>query len=541
MSEYSTNLIIKINDYFSSVFNDNPGLAERMDLNRIRFVNARISLACCRRLNIRRLSEVVEESLPQRFTPAALRMTGADDVAHASQLSQTMASQQFVRGVAQIIAHQTPRSETGGRVEIGELETIVSRTLAHISVTFVTELRTCFLVGGNDVTLAHGGGDQRRGDGVRSLSFVDHTSNVVYIAAGSLPGCVSAEQVLASALADLLRSSNGEGGEGGGALSSRGAIELSDLLPLAAICGSAPDDIPSVLSELRVCGVSRATLRGMQRGCVGAALLDEDSSLLQLTPLRVYTQGEIVAWEMTESSSRSGQGRGMRYGRVTDVGGASDEASSHDFGGIRQIKVEVEPERFQLFLTSQIYSFKSSAGTLSKSASAAVSDSAAAKKTSASVKSIKAALERDSRREDGGGGGGPADVDASSAASSSSIAATDGSASIAPASVNEAMLLEAVDGILQRAGLSLGEDRKSLMEANLVLRERLARADVELQTAVRSRHSLSLTHTEGGGGHRLLSLSLSLSFSLFYTNDTRSFATLVSLPPTYRLTSSRPP
>ena len=109
MSKYSTNLIVKFNNYFSSVFNDNPGLAERMDLNRIRFVNARISLACCRRLNIRRLSEVVEESLPQRFTPAALRMTGADDVAHASQLSQTMASQQFVRGVAQIITHHKQR------------------------------------------------------------------------------------------------------------------------------------------------------------------------------------------------------------------------------------------------------------------------------------------------------------------------------------------------------------------------------------------------------------------------------------------------
>lgn len=291
--------------------------------------------------------------------------------------------------------------------------------------------------------------------------------------------------MLASAIADLLRSSHALGADGGngGSGGAAAAETLTDLLPLAAICGSAPSEISTVLSQLRVCGVSKTTLRGMRRGCVGAALLPEDSALLQLTPLRVYARAEIIAWE-DAGDTASGRAPGMRYGRIAAVGGIAGvtaplegkldgaipaAAPEHDFGGIRQIKVEVRAEHFTLLLSSEIYSFRASAG--SAAAPSKQRDAAALAQPSA--------------------GGGAASATARSKAPSAGSAAassvvTDESASIAPAGVDEEMLLAAVDGILKRAGLSLSAERKDLMQANLVLRERLAHAAAQLETSVRS-------------------------------------------------------
>ena len=187
-----------LSDATACVFNDNPGLAERMDVDRIRFVNARVTLPCCRRLNIRRLSEVVEEALPRRFSPAALRMDAPAEAAHAERLSATLASREFAYGVAQIVMHQTPHVEGGGgaaagggRTEFAAVERAVGEALESTTVAFVRELRTRFLVNGADVT--HVGA--ARGDGVASLSFIDRAAHVIYIAAGALPGSVSVEQV----------------------------------------------------------------------------------------------------------------------------------------------------------------------------------------------------------------------------------------------------------------------------------------------------------------------------------------------------------
>ena len=107
-----------------------------------------------------------------------------------------------------------------------------------------------------------------------------------------------------------------------------------------------------------------------QRGIPGERVTDDDTSLLELRPFRVYRIGEIVAYEVPLPSSAieidnvSGEkgvpenvsklpagGREKVYGKIVNIGQASEE-------GIRRLNVKIGATVVSV-LSTEIFSFKS--------------------------------------------------------------------------------------------------------------------------------------------------------------------------------------
>ena len=107
-----------------------------------------------------------------------------------------------------------------------------------------------------------------------------------------------------------------------------------------------------------------------QRGIPGERVTDDDASLLELRPFRVYRIGEIVAYEVPlpcsaiEMDNLSGEkgapeivtklpagGREKVYGKIVNIGLASEE-------GIRRLNVKIGATIVSV-LSTEIFSFKS--------------------------------------------------------------------------------------------------------------------------------------------------------------------------------------
>lgn len=119
------------------------------------------------------------------------------------------------------------------------------------------------------------------------------------------------------------------------------------ILPIGSLFDCPEGSEIAVVNVLRLCSDKKEVepMTGSSN-IVGKELLPQDARLVQFHPLRPFYSGEIVAW-------RSQHGEKLKYGKVSeDVRPLAGQA-------MYKFKIEVEPEVTEIFLSSQVFSFKS--------------------------------------------------------------------------------------------------------------------------------------------------------------------------------------
>jgi len=135
---------------------------------------------------------------------------------------------------------------------------------------------------------------------------------------------------------------------------------------MALLFTAAAADVPRLLLSLRV-GTSSSQHASSVRGQPGELVSEEDSTLLELKPLRTFRVGEVVAYQCDNSgvvvgaAGAAGEGDGgdehleMRYGHILDVGTFGE-------GSLRWISVRTGPSSSSSpgvvsVLATSLYSF----------------------------------------------------------------------------------------------------------------------------------------------------------------------------------------
>lgn len=119
------------------------------------------------------------------------------------------------------------------------------------------------------------------------------------------------------------------------------------ILPIGSLFACPEGSEIAVINVLKLCSDKKEVepING-SNNMVGKEILPQDARLVQFHPLRPFYSGEIVAW-------RSQHGEKLKYGKVPeDVRPSAGQA-------LYRFKVEVVPGVTQVFLSSQVFSFKS--------------------------------------------------------------------------------------------------------------------------------------------------------------------------------------
>lgn len=451
-------------------------------------MHPRIGLEACRAFGIPRISQVVRECLAPDFAPepvSALERRAAHG--DPAPLAATLTSTEFAHALACLFAqrdttwaHMSRQLELLGAgagslsvvegpgtedaaLRVEEMAAVVHRALQGFRVDFVRTLRSRFLrrIGGGreeDIT------SQPEG----SMFHVDAEARAILLAVTLLPPSVTPAYVLAMAVAQVFALGDGAGG---------GEWIVA---PMSALLATHPSaSVRQVMALLRLDARDEARAQHLRRGVPGQALQEVDKARVEFRPLRVHMQGEIVAWqERPEAPLRYGtvvsSGAGAE-GEDGQKGGAGAAATGAAADVVRRLLVRVGPRKVQEMLSTQVYSFKntkaSGAGGGSGSSSASSSSSLAALRSPLLQPKVEPpALS-------GPATAAPtAEVDVATTAAAAAAAAP-----LAP--VESAQLLSAVDDILSRVNLSLGEEPKAVMERNMRLQRDLEVACREAEGA----------------------------------------------------------
>jgi len=105
------------------------------------------------------------------------------------------------------------------------------------------------------------------------------------------------------------------------------------------LCATTPADIPMILSTLHVSTDRPDRINETHRGLPGFPLTTADQGLIALQPLRVYSEGEVVAWK--------DKNRVYRYGVVV---GTEPEGC--------RVTVQLGPLNSASMLSSDVFAFK---------------------------------------------------------------------------------------------------------------------------------------------------------------------------------------
>lgn len=297
-------------------FNDAPWIAQRLNSHIVRLINYRVSLALCKKIGVRKISEVVRENLDSDF--AMEHCSELDSLAR--QINDAMTSRQLLDSLVQILAHQA--AELGstsdalkGLSSLSEEDREIPpliQSIAQYRVQFVRSIRSHFFIGSRDVTVQPEG----------SMFFVDAKNKIIYLAPAN---GMRSEQLLALAVNQILGN------------------ELRDLMPLEALLACTPGNMSQTLGFFSIRSVGEETKR---RGVPGEILVDTDMALVELRPLRTFLKGEIVAYE------RQGV---LRYAVVL---GEDQEESKSNRQIIKQVRLQTSPTQVDVLLSTQIYTFR---------------------------------------------------------------------------------------------------------------------------------------------------------------------------------------
>jgi hypothetical protein len=221
---------------------------------------------------------------------------------------------------------------------------------------------------------------------------------------------------------------------------------LSCLIEAAA--SSSLNSIPHVLSTLRI-GTDVKTLKERLRGIPGEKVISEDLPLLELKPFRTFIQSEMIAYE--DKSNTSIQ-LCMRYGKIIEISETKDDT------GLKKVLVKTCGNPAINMLTTEIYSFKSGrnqalSNSLSKNSSKVIESHILGLKSSDKL-SVPIPIENNSQIN-------------SNKQDLEGIVKND--------------LLEALNGLLSRAGIPVGLDTKELMTKIIDLDGKNKRLENDLQ------------------------------------------------------------
>jgi hypothetical protein len=235
----------------------------------------------------------------------------------------------------------------------------VSKALLAVKVLIARSLRTRLFLGCPPAGAGAGGGNGDGGwpgrqgvdvsadGGSEVLYFVDVKHGRILLS-DSLPDCMDASDVLASAVNQLL-----------------GSRLAAHLLALSVALRAEPASMHQVLARLGVCVEEAVEEMAMaSRGVPGTVLLAPDSALLSVQPLRRFVTGEVVAW-----ADESGSEEVLRYGVVVvegeRTGGAGSGLDSGvgagggagDRPALRRLQIRVSEFEVRSFLSSDVLCF----------------------------------------------------------------------------------------------------------------------------------------------------------------------------------------
>jgi len=211
----------------------------------------------------------------------------------------------------------------------------------------------------------------------------------------------------------------------------------------------------------------------------GEAVTAADAALIELKPFRTFRVGEIVAVALMDPSAMSSSSTtSLKYARVMSIGsneGVSKQDSSD--GGLRRISLKVGGTRTVSFLTTDVFSFRSARsrdagndaarqrpaeGEGNQSRSFAVSSSAVAVTDGAADHATP--LRRHNAGREGNAG-----------------ATSDGGNAVPKDYVSRDELLQALSGLLNRAGIPTDLTSESMMTRVIDLTSTNARLQQDLQ------------------------------------------------------------
>jgi hypothetical protein len=299
-------------------------------------------------------------------------------------------------------------------------------------------------------------------NGSLALVYVDFVAETVYININAVEiGSIRPTLILSNALALILEKSIRD------IDALRNLTPLNSMLDTAVLVGDADDADPAsmlqpLLDRLEILRIDHVSLR---RGVPGELLHQFDSELLQLTPLRQYLPGELVAFR--------DQSGAHRYAEVVRV-----EDAALDGGAFSSVVVRIHPTKTALLSSADLFSFSShmSAHSVADDAdqllhanqrmqqmiAQQIEEQRAAAQLSAPAKSTRA---------EGGPAGVPTPAMITSATSSAASSASSSSSSSSTLDRSRLQLLSAVSSLLQQAQLPLSLDTASLVRENLLLRQ----------------------------------------------------------------------
>ncbi len=473
------------------LYDDASWLRGRVHAHLLRVVHPRIGLEACRAFGIPRISQVVREALALDFVPepvsALERLPAHGDPA---LLASTLTSHEFAHALACLFAqrdatwgHMSRQLELGSvhtsagaggdgggdggggepfsssssstTLRVEEMTTAVHGALQGFRVQFVRALRSRFLR-----RVADGREEDITSQPEGSMFHVDAQARAILLAVTILPPSVTPTYVLAMAVAQVF------------ALGAAGGGEWV-VAPMSALLAThPPSSVRQVMALLRLDARDEARAQHLRRGMPGQLLQEVDKARVEFRPLRVHMQGEIVAWqERPEAPLRYGtvvsSSRGGGGGGSEDDGEAKAAVASAG-GVVRRLLVRVGPGKVQKMLSTQVYSFTTTRATDGGSrrgpAMPSSLPSPVALRSPVLQPRAEAASAAALRKSAATG----------EEESEGAAAAVAAAAALAP--VGPAQLLSAVDDILSRVHLSLGEEPKAVMERNIRLQRDLEAA-----------------------------------------------------------------
>ena len=510
---------------FSCVFSDSAWLSQRISHSKLHFANAGLSDTLSRKVGVRALTDAIEERLEKLINVEDAVADGSHAAGSAVLSNQACEALQglfhsveFARGILRLYEDQISRTQQYAQWSLIPAVESLHALLCSFNLQFVMAIRTRLILMPEriDVTLEDNAAANGSSSGSLALMYVDFSTKQIYVNVNREEvGSVRATLILSNAIARVL------------ATFLKGLDGLRNLTPLNSMLDMAVSsaqeggagELPAamlqpLLNRLEILQIDHVSLR---RGMVGECLHPFDAALVQLTPLRLFHVGELVAFKDQQGKYRYGQVvRDETHGHAAaaaspssaaaTAGGASSSSSSsavppssssldNSSSAFSTLLVRIHPHKNALLSSADLFSFStnlssSGGGGGQESGASAGGDESAEKLLRANVTMMQQmqahAQRQEKAKQSSGAAAGvmqphkaePAAVPALIAsASSSSASSSAASAAASPLDRSRTQLLSAVSSLLQQAQLPLSLERESLVRENLLLRQQCELAE----------------------------------------------------------------
>ena len=382
------------------VYVDDFSLAKRVEHFSLCFASPSLNRTQCKFLGVKKLSDVVHEEIESM---------SEDNIAESlktleREMESTMRSKAFACTVASLIRYESHGSHNSTTTMMTTVrsETSIVDTLSKWKLRFVSKIRTRLLLRGTKEVARDN----------TSTSFLERKSQTIFVKTKS----VHLTDLVVARLVNRVLGS-----------------PLRDVSSIAALMRTQTidDDV------LGLFGIDMGKVESLSRGVPGEILLKSDESMLRLTPLRNFRNGEVVAWEDDDV---------LRYGVVQKLDTDSNTGLSRVCVCIRS-----DSNSTKTFTSSEIYSFVDRGR----------GDKKMVGKDKKKRRSMLVSIDDDdvltSTKDD----------EEEEESNSRKVVPIPG-------------IMNAVDDILKRAGLSLESEKRELIRGHLDLKDKLAKTSDEL-------------------------------------------------------------